>query len=215
MIRRGILWDLDGTLVDSEPAHRASFSQAASSLGFELPDNFEQRVLGTNERDVYEMLQTESGLRLSFLDWRALKWQYFERSSKMIQLRAETQGTLGQAALINLPMAIVTNSTADELELNLRATDMPPVFLTKISGQDVSHPKPNPEGYLKAAAHLNTKASDCIVIEDSLPGTLAGIAAGMTTILFPQHETPKEQVPKGAHYLSPKGDLWEFVQQFL
>ena len=215
MTRRGILWDLDGTLVDSEPAHRASFAQAAASLGFELPDNFEQRVLGTNERDVYEMLQAESGLKLSFLDWRALKWQCFERNTKMIRLRSETQVTLSQAAQLKLHMAIVTNSTTDELELNLRATDMPPVFLTKISGQDVSQPKPNPEGYLKAAAHINKKASDCIVIEDSLPGTLAGLAGGMTTILFPQHETPKDQVPKGAHYLSPQEDLWKFLQQFL
>jgi len=82
-------------------------------------------------------------------------------------------------------MAVVSNSMRREVDLALAATGLMPFFPVTISRDDVSVGKPDPDGYLTAAQQLTVSPSACLVVEDSIPGALAGLAAGMTTVFHP------------------------------
>ncbi len=105
---------------------------------------------------------------------------------------------------MGVPMAVVSNSTRREVDLALAAAGLARHFRVTLSRNDVTHGKPDPEGYLSAARQMDVAPHECLVVEDSVPGTIAGLQAGMTTVFHPQHAAV---VPKGAIELAPEGDL--------
>ena len=99
-------------------------------------------------------------------------------------------------------MAVVSNSTRAEVDLALAATGLDALLPLTISRADVARGKPDPEGYLAAAARLGARPAACVVVEDSPAGARAGLAAGMTTVFHPQD--PALAAPEGA--LVPAAD---------
>ncbi len=85
--------------------------------------------------------------------------------------------------------ACVSNSGRRVVEANIGAIAMPDALRFALSRDDVTHGKPHPEPYLRAAERLGVHPSACIVVEDSPVGARSGKAAGMVTIAWPQHRT--------------------------
>ena len=203
-----LLWDLDGTLVDSEPAHAAAFDAALAELGLRVAPDFHARMVGVNEADVHAALIAETGARLALADWSARKWAHYRHHATAIGRRAPVARVAEHWAKHGAPSAIVSNSTADEVALALLATGLDAVFATTVSLGDVARGKPDPEGYLQGAARLGVAPSICLVVEDSDVGAAAGAAAGMRVIFHPQAPVPDPQArAPGALYLPPEGDL--------
>ena len=109
-------------------------------------------------------------------------------------------------------MAVVSNALRPELDLALRAAELAKLFPVTISRDDVSEGKPSPEGYLGAPRHLGVPASDCLVVEDSVAGSMAGVAAGMRTVFHPQHIAV---APEGAIYLPPEDQLVDLIRPWI
>jgi beta-phosphoglucomutase-like phosphatase (HAD superfamily) len=93
-------------------------------------------------------------------------------------------------------MAVVSNSTRAEVDVALAAIGLARLLPVTVSRADVARGKPDPEGYLAAAARLGVRPAGCVVIEDSPTGVAAGLAAGMTTVFHPQD--PGLPAPTGA-----------------
>lgn len=100
-----------------------------------------------------------------------------------------------------------TTSSRDEVDLNLEVTKLVDFFQLTISRDDVDHGKPAPDCYLAAAKALSLAADECLVIEDSVTGAKAGLAAGMTTLFHPETAALVQYCPEGALLLEPHEDL--------
>jgi HAD superfamily hydrolase (TIGR01509 family) len=172
-----VLWDLDGTLVDSEPLHSQATAAALDGLGLRPPVGYGDDLLGVSEEGVHSALIERVGLSLGRTAWRELKWSHYEALLKDLKPRSTTLPALQQLSAMNVPMAVVSNSTRPEVDLALAATGLARLFAVTISRDDVSVGKPDPEGYLTAAQRLGVSPSVCLVVEDSVPGTLAALAA--------------------------------------
>lgn len=216
MMSRAILWDMDGTLLDSEPAHAAAFADAVAGLGLKLPDGFHDTLLGLSSRDVHQALVTRVGLRLDLAEWTRCKWRHYRQHATGIRCRSPVADLARRLAARGVPMAVVSNSTAEEVALCLRLTGFDRIIPLHISRADVARGKPAPDGYLLAARRLGCTPTDCLVVEDSLVGARAGLAAGMQVLYHPQAPmADPAPLPDGTVYLSPQASPDMPVEQFL
>ncbi len=102
----------------------------------------------------------------------------------------------------------MSNSDRAIVDVQLRLAGLSRPGLVTVSRNDVRTGKPDPEGYLRAAYLLNTAPAECLVVEDSLSGAAAGLAAGMRTAFVPHAMV---DVPSGAIGLAVMQDLVEIV----
>jgi HAD superfamily hydrolase (TIGR01509 family) len=178
MISAAVLFDLDGVLVLSAPAHHFAFAQILAREGrsFGMED-FHRIGLGRARREV--LLSLLPGLiepRLSEL--MAEK----ERLTREYIAAHGLPAVPGALALVRalrargLPVAVATASRAADLLLGaIGAADL---FDAVVGGEEVAQPKPDPACYLRAAALLGVDPVRCLVVEDSVIGVRAGKAAG-------------------------------------
>ena len=171
---RGILFDLDGVLVDSTPAVARVWSQWAIKRGFD-PEDVVRRAHGRPSlTTICELLPHAD----------------YEAENRIVE-RAEIQDLDGvvplpgtQALLNALPPSqwtIVTSCTRALAEVRIKAAGLP-VPERFITSNDIENGKPHPEPYLKGAALLGFAAEDCIVIEDAPAGVRAGKASGARVV---------------------------------
>lgn len=206
-----VLWDLDGTLVNSEPAHDAAFRAALDQTGLSVAPDFHDRLLGVGEDGIHAELVALSGMTLSLPEWRALKWRHYSQMARNVQPLAGIPAVLDALRAAQVPMAVVSNSTRAEVDLLLDVTGLAPFFGITLSRSDLTEGKPAPEGYLAAAALLGQRPAACVVIEDSPTGARAGVAAGMVTVYRPETAAAAAQMPAGALYSAPDVDLGAFL----
>jgi len=207
-----ILWDLDGTLVDSEPAHAVAFDHALLELGLSVPKDFHLRLLGMNDQAVHKALVDATGTTLSHADWRSCKLGHYRRHGASIRRRSGVADAAIGLVKRGMASAIVSNSTADEVAIALSATGLSAFFPVTICIADVAHGKPDPEGYLLAARRIGARPTQCLVVEDSLVGASAGRAAGMKVLYHPQAvpvSTPYTDV--SCTYVPPEQSLLDVI----
>ncbi|OSP54385.1 HAD family phosphatase [Pseudoruegeria sp. SK021] len=209
---RAILWDMDGTLIDSEPAHEAAFFSALTEAGLTVPEGLHAELLGASGDTVFAALRRTTETAMTLTQWTDLKHRHFERHARAIT-RLETAALAEQLAARGVPMALVSNSTADEVTFCLRATGLDTLLTTVVTRGDVANGKPAPDGYLLAAQRLGVAPGDCIVIEDSRTGATAGHAAKMQVIYHPQ--VPDARPLPGAQYLAPGLPIAPLIEAFL
>ena len=213
MSARALLWDLDGTLVDSEPLHARSTDAALASLGLSTPPGFHDASLGLSAEQTHSLLVQNSGLALPLNAWDALKMQHFRALSPALAPRQPAARLAEAAGRQGHRQAVVSNSGRNEVDLALTVTGLAAVFAVSISRDDVRHGKPHPEGYRRAAHALDVDPALCLAIEDSTTGAEAALSAGVAVILHPQ--MPHSAPPASVTYLPPEGDLSPLIEAFL
>lgn len=204
MTPKAVFWDMDGTLIDSEPLHEQSLVAALRSLGIDPPEDLHERVIGVAAFPVYEMLRDQFGLRLPFNEWIVRKYEHYFRNTHTLKPR---EGAVEIFRLLHergVQQVIVSNSDRLIVNANMHAIGIDWPGQRSISRNDVRNPKPDPEPYLQAARLVGVEPSACCVIEDSRTGAMAGIEAGMTTLLWVQEAT---HPPTGAVLLVEADEL--------
>ena len=187
---RALLWDMDGTLLDSEPVHRLSFVDAARACGLALPEAFHDGLIGKSEDAIHAILGAEHGLSLSLAHWSELRFAaYLARIEEVHPFKIATD-LWARAQAAGLCQAIVSNSPEGIVRANLTRLGLTPGSVMTVSRQDVSRGKPDPEPYLRALARLGLPAAAVAVIEDSAAGLAAARAAGLTVYMMPWFEGP-------------------------
>lgn len=186
-----ILWDMDGTLVDSEPLHASALRAAMEEVGIVPPRDLHAKVIGMSADAVYAWLRDDQGLSLDFADWIRLKYDYYLANIAEVRVIPGALDLWEEAELRGLEQAIVSNSDRLIVDANLRQAGLTRAGFKSVSRNDVRHGKPDPEAYLRAAWLLDLPPEACLVIEDSLTGARAGAAAGMRTFLLAPQESPE------------------------
>lgn len=188
-----LIFDCDGTLVDSAEAHLYSLQKALAPLGLEMtPEWYHPRHgLGPEDLlDAYEAdFKVESFAREAFYDRVNAAYLSSIHLIKEIKVVAD----VAREWFGRVPMAVASNGVRKNVESTLIATRLRPFFYTLVTADDVEHGKPAPDVYLEAARRLRVKPERAIVFEDSDEGLEAARRAGMRAYDIRQVWSPMRQ----------------------
>lgn len=180
-----VLWDMDGTLVDTEPYWMAAQDELVHAWGGQWSHEdaltlvgsglwhaarvFQGRGVHLTEDEIVEHLTDRV---LEQIDEHGLPWRPGAR-----ELLSELRAAGVRTALVTMSVKRMAEHVAAQLGFH--------GFDTVVSGDDVTHAKPHPEPYLVAAERLGVDPAECIAIEDSAPGSASAVAAGATVVAVP------------------------------
>ena len=187
---RAVLFDFDGVLVDSEPLHFRAMREALLAEGFTIAEEeYWRHLLAHDDRTAIRIALERHGVahdggRVEAVTRR--KAEAFER------VLADVPFLPGARELVlalsrEVPLAIASGARRVEIEAVLQAGGLRDAFAAVVGIDDVSRGKPDPEPYLTAMRRLDGRApgllpAECLVVEDSYTGILAGLAAGMKVL---------------------------------
>lgn len=198
-----VLFDMDGTLVDSERMHYDAMTAVLATTGYPIPDGLADMITGLSGEDCHALLQRLVGFELSFDDYIRAKYRAYLEKVLSLQMRQGAEAALALLRDSGTPFAIVSNSDRILVEANLGAVGLERPGLVSVSRNDVRNGKPDPEPYLRAAYLLGLEPAACIVVEDSIPGAIAGHAAGMMVIGWPEPHRGDLVFPEGTIIAAP------------
>lgn len=182
---KAVLWDMDGTLIDSEHVAVDALRAALAEVGIpEIPD-LHDRVVGRSADELYRWFVTDFGLTLDPVAWERRKHHHHLAAADHIVGFPEALAVFHTLEANGVQQAIVSNSDRVIVDFQLRRVGLSRPGLITVARNDVREGKPKPEGYLRAAWLLDHDPADCLVMEDSPSGVAAGLAAGMPTWIVP------------------------------
>lgn len=193
---QAIIWDFDGTLVNSEPYWHGEEKRLVAEHGGSWTDEDAFRMVGQHVRIAAQHLAVAMGRPD---DGDAVMTELISRVARRISDRMPYMpGALElveEASARGIRQCIVTASNLDILDA--ARAQLPPAFEFIITADDVTHPKPNPEAYELALRRLDLPATQCVILEDSISGSAAGLAAGGFVVGVPMHQ-PLDPHPRMA-----------------
>jgi HAD superfamily hydrolase (TIGR01509 family) len=183
---QAVLFDMDGTLVDSEIIWDTGVEELAGLLGGALDPEVRSRMVGTNEDASVVMLLESLGIPLTetphHQTW--LRTRMKELFAAGVAWKPGARELLLECRAAGIPTALVT-STPRELADIIIGHVGPDNFDLTVCGDEVERPKPDPVPYLAAAAKLGVDIERCVVLEDSVSGVGSGLASGAVTLAIP------------------------------
>lgn len=191
---RAVIFDLDGTLVDTEPLHFTAFNEVLRPEAIEIPrDEYFARLIGLNDHDCFAAILREnrkdSGEEhiAGLIARKTAVYQAMVADREVLYPGAEK---FARECAQRFPLMIATGTLRAEAEAILRRTGLRELFLDIIAAEDVAHGKPEPDGFIAALGRLGfilrrrdpIRADECLVVEDTRAGIEAAHRAGMKVI---------------------------------
>ncbi|MFI0526089.1 MAG: HAD family hydrolase, partial [Ilumatobacteraceae bacterium] len=191
-----VLWDMDGTIVDTEPYWIECEYELVAEFGGQWDQEKAHSLVGNDLRVSAAIIRDRGGVDLPIDDIvNRLLDGVIARVQRKVPWRPGARETLAELRKAGIPCALVTMSWARFADAVVKA--LPPgSFDVVITGDEVTHGKPHPEPYLKAASRLGVRAKHCVAIEDSPTGVRSAVAAGCRTFAVPN----VVDIPNGRGY---------------
>lgn len=188
---KAIIFDCDGTLADTMPAHFEAWTEILSQQPFELSEDRFYSLGGWPTEKIIELLASETGRQV---DVAALAHQkeaaYHNLLSHVRPIEAVVE--VAKQYRGKKPIAVATGAYRSVCEATLRQIGLSAdLFDALVSCEDVARHKPEPDIFLEAARRLGVPASDCLVYEDTDPGVEAARRAGMACVDVRDFYTPR------------------------
>jgi len=183
---RLVIFDCDGVLVDSEPVANRVVAEELTRLGWPMTgEECRVRFLGMNLATMLPLIEAELGRPLP-PQWEPhLEARLAVVLAEEVELMPGAATALAETTRLGLPWRIASNSSHAELHAKFGRNGLLDVVAGRLhSHHDVVLGKPAPDLFLAAAAAEGVASENCLVIEDSLPGVRAAMAAGMTCLGF-------------------------------
>ena len=177
---RGVIFDMDGVLVQSGPPHKASWRAVARQDGIDLTDEAFERTFGMSSREIVRKIW---GPQITDDEVRRIDEEkeriYRQLISGNVPLSPGARETLARLAEAGYVLAVGTSGPPENVELVLRETGLGRYFAATVNGLEVPHGKPAPDIFLKAAERAGLRPADAVGVEDAPVGIDAALAAGM------------------------------------
>jgi len=208
----GLLFDLDGVIVDSNQVHAETWHEYIRQCGREVPQGFDLRMFGRRNDDIVR----------DVLGWDLDPAEVFRHGAETERLYREMMSPVLRAHLVpgvasflerhrDMPMAVATNGEAANADFVLRGSDLGKFFRAVVDGAQVGRPKPDPEIYLRAAALIGVSPLNCVVFEDSKAGIQAAHRARARVVAVnaaqPASELPQVEMSV-RDFLDPGLEQW-------
>ena len=182
-----LIFDCDGTLVDTAPAHFRAVCRALDPQGHAMPRDWYMARAGLTPDALLDALEAEAealGNPGTPLDRPAIFARYNVLFGESLEHLREVEAIAGLARAWRgrVPMAVASNGRRGNVEASLRATGLFDLFDTLVAAEDVERGKPAPDVFLEAARRMHVEPGDCVVLEDSDEGLTAARAAGMRAV---------------------------------
>ena len=189
------IFDMDGTLLDTEAVFRTIVFDVCTELGFEMTDQVHSSMVGSSHENTQKLLVESYGVAFPYTQFdERCRITMRERSHAGVPVKAGAIEFLTELKARGIPTAVATSSRNPHAQHHLSATGLLPLFDTVVTRDDVVHPKPHPEPYLTAAERLGVEPTQCLALEDSFAGVRAAHAAGMQTIMVPDLVVPTDEI---------------------
>jgi len=178
-----VIFDCDGTLVDSEPLARTAWERSLAPHGYEIDDTEYEHLIGLPYLRVHGFF-AERIPRLEAPDafWEGYAGRLFDLIDSELEPFADALETVRGVAARGVAVAVASSSPRARLDRTLARAGLADAFAVSVAGDEIAHGKPAPDMFLATAERLGVEPGRCAVIEDSAPGVAAGLAAGMTTV---------------------------------
>ncbi|GGO49340.1 hydrolase [Streptomyces lasiicapitis] len=208
-----VIFDLDGTLVDSEPNYFEAGRQLLAEHGitdFTWQDH--ETYVGISTQETLALWKERYGLTAPLPDLLAEKnRRYLELARASTRVYPEMRKFVERLYDAGVPMAVASGSSRPAIEAILAGTGLDAHLTTLVSADEVAHGKPAPDVFLAAAALLGAAPADCVVLEDAAPGALAAKAAGMRCVAIPYVTAQADDPAFAAADLLLRGGQEEFT----
>jgi beta-phosphoglucomutase-like phosphatase (HAD superfamily) len=178
---KGIIFDCDGTLVDSMPLHMQAWKHAFKKHNSEYDESFLHALKGMKETEIIAEYNSAYGTGLDPAAIVSDKHIFFNENISEIKPIEKIAG-IAKKYFGQKPMAVVSGSTAAIVHKELKIIGISSLFDTIITASDPFKPKPDPECFLEAASRLQINPNDILVFEDGDTGLESARKAGMKTV---------------------------------
>ena len=203
-----VIFDMDGVLIDSEPLHFGVLNEVLALDGYTLDAAENEQFIGTTTEVMFEALIRRHNLPRTVLD-------YTERYEAAVlrvlrQPHAPRPGVrelIERLRQLGLRLGVASSSNRAWVAATLESLGLADQFDTVVSGDDVTHGKPDPEIYLLTAQRLGAPPARCVAIEDSPNGVTSAHAAGMTVLGVRTPYTAHLQLTGAARIVDSLADL--------
>ena len=184
---KGLIFDLDGTILDSMPMHLQSYNYALQPWGVDYPIEVFQSRAGIPTLKTLEMIAEEYNVQNPDYDEIIGRIRYFESNNSHQITMIEPIYEIIKEAHGRLPMAIGTGNSRKHVDLLVDQFSLDQYMPHIITATEVTHGKPHPETFLKCAELIGIEPEDCVVFEDGVLGIEAALTAGMQVVDVTKH----------------------------
>ena len=193
-MKRGAIFDMDGTLFDTERLYGLGWVEVAADFGKEKQPELSWRACGLGDDQCVELAERY----YPDVDGR----EYVQHVVDFVKRKTETDLNLMPGVLELLRffeeqgicIAVASSSHTDIVESHLRRKEIRKYFQAVVGGDQVTNGKPAPDIFLRAASLLGIPADECYVFEDSPNGIRAAVAAGCTAVMVPDQIQPTDEI---------------------
>ena len=212
----GVVFDMDGTLLDTEIAARAAFELAINDLGFDYRPEVYHRCIGTSHAGTEAILSAAYGASYDntalYQRWSAQFVEY--KRDNPIAVKPGVEQVLAELAQRGVPMAVATSNSRAVCEQHLAEARLDRYFLHLVCADEAGQTKPAPEPYLMAVRKLGVSAQLSWAVEDSSIGVRSAVQAGLRVFHVPDqamHATQANETHPQSTVLERVDDLLHFI----
>jgi HAD superfamily hydrolase (TIGR01509 family) len=176
----GVVFDCDGTLVDSEPLAGEAWRRTLAPYGYAVTDADLAACVGIPYARTHAYLAERAEIPDAQTLWPQLSRALYALIDERLEPFPDALEALADLRARGIRVAVASSSVRERLDRTLARVKLS--FETSIAGDEVEHGKPAPDMFLLAARRLHVEPARCVVVEDSPPGVAAGRAANMPTL---------------------------------
>lgn len=209
-MRRCVIFDMDGVIIDSEPLHHKCEREMFSMFGIEVSNDEHSTFMGTTDESMWTKVNEQHGLPMNVADAMQMKKKLYltqlknEPNLRPIQYIPELITELSKNGFL---LALASSSPIEQIEYILKEFEIEPYFQSIVSGEDVERGKPSPDIFLEVAQQLGISPEQCMVIEDSKNGVRAAKDAGMMCVGFKNPNSGNQNLSQADMLIDSIGEL--------